>query len=62
MTALHDLLEEAADWIAAGRDEMILAEAVGGDTATLPDEARQFVDDANDLIGRLQAAAAEEPK
>jgi hypothetical protein len=57
MTPLHDLLEEAADWIAAGRDEVILAETVGGDTATLPDEARQFVDDANDLIARLSEAA-----
>jgi hypothetical protein len=57
MTALHDLLEEAADWIAADRDEVILCETVGGDTATLPDEARQFVDDANDLIARLLEAA-----
>lgn len=60
MSALRELLEEAADWIAAERDELILCESVGGDTATLPDEVRQIVDDAADLIGRLQAAAQKE--
>lgn len=56
---MKDLLEEAADWIANDRDEIILSETIGGDTSTLSDEVRELVAQANDLIGRLMAAAGE---
>lgn len=52
---IEKTLEDAADFIAARREEVIQSEAVGGDTGTLPDEARQLVEDAIDLELRLKA-------
>ena len=52
---IEKTIEDAADFIAARREEVIQSEAVGGDTGTLPDEARQLVEDAIDLELRLEA-------
>lgn len=57
MSTLSELLEEAADWIAADRDELILCETINGDTSTMPEDVRALVDQSNDLIGRLMTAA-----
>lgn len=54
---MKELLEEAADWVAADRDEIILSHTIGGETATLNPEARELVDEANDLIARLMDAS-----